>query len=125
MLAQVDPKLDAQLHLKEPAATFSKEPQASDFLDAIITPSTPLQQMYRKLQIGTPVLYVPVHHSRSSAVRALPTLDAPLHTVCYFGSFQEPAMVKAVRAWATTHNATFKVQAPICGICSLLDSATH
>jgi len=126
LLVQVDPKVNKGLLAKlrselrsQPAA------QQSGNVDAFVTASVHLQHLWQKLHIDTPVLCVPFHHSRSSAVRALPAFDAPLRTICYFGSVLDPAMVKAVRAWATTHNATFKVQAPICGICSLLSSATH
>jgi len=126
LLVQVDPKVNKGL-LAQLRSELRSQPaaQPNELFDAIITATTQLQQWQQKLHIETPVLCVPFHHSRSSAVRALPAFDAPLRTICYFGSVLDPAMVKAVRAWATTHNAMFKVQAPICGICSLLSSATH
>jgi hypothetical protein len=71
------------------------------------------QAEHERRSISTPVLTVPFHHSRSSAVREPPPLDAPwpLHTICYYGSAPELSMVEAVQQWAATHNATFEVRA--------------
>jgi hypothetical protein len=90
-------------------------PQArSPRFDAIITPTTHLQEWLHtevaKRNGSTPVLRVPFHHSRSSAMREPSSFDQAIRTICYYGAEPEPEMVHAVRQWAEAHNATVDVR---------------
>jgi hypothetical protein len=90
-------------------------PQAtSPRFDAIITPTAHLQEWLHaeiaKRNGSTPVLRVPFHHSRSSAMREPGPFHQAIRTICYYGSAPEPEMVHAVRQWADAHNATFEVR---------------
>ena len=90
-------------------------PQArSPRFDAIVTPTAHLQEWVHaegaKRNGSTPVLRVPFHHARSSAMREPGSFDRALRTICYYGSAPEAEMTEAVRRWADAHNATFEVR---------------